>query len=690
MKRFLPIRFYRISILGPLVLLAVLSLLNLAVYVLEKQRIREIAVNTAMETLRDHANMAQGIIEYSLRYNIPDLLQNNLSNLTANQYITNVVLLSPDNKILASNRKELIGEDSLLSLKKLTGTDEYSELLLKITDSARMHEYGFFEKSSGYELAAYIIPIKLNSAQFGTLIINYDLAGSIAGENDHAGFWFSLYSLTFLIIYILLTYAFHRTISLRAEKILRAIKSYTAGNKKTEIAVSGSDEIGIVSKGIRELFNRVSLTEERLTDKAEELEKVVASLAKAKDEAEHASKAKSQFLANMSHEIRTPMSVVLGAADMLIESNPDKKTQARYLTLMKKAGDNLLSLINDILDVSRVEAGILTLVKEKIDLGAALLDVIEFSSLSARQKHLDLDYSIDPGVQLECVGDVVRIKQVLNNLIANAIKYTDRGSILVTLTSNLDKNINGEILFAVKDTGIGIPESFRKSIFNNFSQADISSTKKYGGVGLGLAISRHLAEKMGGEIRYESVQGVGSQFFFTLSSQPEADLTTAEAEVNQSDETAQESGLAVSTYRYNKDRFRILLVEDNEDIKILLKTFLQDTDIEVSESENGLEAVKLVKQNIFDLIIMDIQMPVMDGYTAVKFIREWEKTEQKGHHLIAALTAYARKEDREKSFAIGFDYFLSKPIKRQELLNFISKVRAKNNRAAAATTEITH
>jgi len=537
----------------------------------------------------------------------------------------------------------------------------------------------FYKTSNVAAVALFVILIFLNLVVY---MIEHKQALQFAIETaDTANFsnlselarpWILLYGTILFLVYLLLVYGFHKIISIRTEKILNALKFYMAGNRHPKIEVSGFDEIGALANRIQELFNRVNATEELLIAKTLELEKINIQLNLAKEAAEKLSQSKSEFLANMSHEIRTPLSVILGATDMLIEAPSVEKIQARYLSILKKSGVTLLSLINDILDVSQIEAGVLNLTKENFNLGYLLEDTLELHTMSASQKDLQLNYILDSNLHLEYIGDPKRIKQVLDNLITNAIKYTDKGFITVTLRPNHDKNVQGEILVEIKDTGIGIPESFRNKIFDNFSQGDLSTTKKYGGVGLGLAISKHLVSIMGGEIRFESIPNVGSQFFFTLKLQPDLKntilLTTAH-EVNNSVVNP------VGSDNTHSHKFRILIVEDNADIRTLLKASLRTSYIEMTECENGLLAIEKVKVSNFDLILMDIQMPVMDGFTALKIIREWEALHFRKPHLIMALTAYAMKEDRTKCLNAGFDYYMSKPIKLQELRDFISQLQ---------------
>lgn len=535
------------------------------------------------------------------------------------------------------------------------------------------------------------------------------------------------------------------------------------------------------------------------------------ALINAKKSAENASRVKSDFLANMSHEIRTPLNAIIGTGDLLYES-PLNEDQKRYVEIFKKAGENLLSIINDILDISKIESGHLEIEQSEVYLRSVIEEIAEISALKAFDKNLEFVCMIEPNFPDYFVGDSLRIKQVLMNLIGNAIKFTHQGSIRITASKNPHSDRPGNILITIQDTGLGISQEKQAGLFRAFAQADSSVTKKFGGTGLGLVISKELTELMGGSIWIESEEGQGSKFSFTLQCQPSRrqgpysellrsidlrgtriliisdneysnlqlkeqleyygaatdvvtsvdsavsrlasefklntqsyeliicdlqatgdpsgrsiiskfkslalselpkiilasstrkDLTQAELKnlgfhsliykpikrdplilhiidalgildtntIQASFDNSDFTKAVVSEDEHQKENpLSILVVDDSEDNRTLIKHYLKTYKHLIMEADNGAIALERYKSGKFDLILMDMQMPVKDGYQATKEIRAWEKI----HHIaptpIVALTAYALKEDQEKSLMAGCNLHVPKPIKKQVLLNVL-------------------
>jgi len=485
-------------------------------------------------------------------------------------------------------------------------------------------------------------PIYWNGEQVGSLLLAYNLADEASHAKSMLLFFGGL-SLLAMFISMLFSEKLQGVISRPVSKLAAAAKAVS--NKQVynvRVQGEGKDEVGQLVGAFNEMLDEVEKREQALIQ---------------------ASRAKSDFLANMSHELRTPMNGVIGMTELLSDSEL-KDDQQVLLSHIKTSANHLLSVINDILDFSKIEAGMMIIEKVPFDLRKTVEEISIISGSMVKEKGLALKTTVDEALPAMVMGDVVRVRQVLINLLGNAVKFTSEGSVELGINLVSHKQDDIQIMFSVRDTGVGIAQNKQAAVFEQFTQADSSTTRSFGGTGLGLAICKQLVELMGGHVGLESELGVGSRFFFVL---------TMKAAANQAVQV-EDPLSALNEYTPEEvpaENLNVLLAEDNLINQVYARNVLDRMGATVTVANNGQEALDLVQKHDFDLVLMDCQMPTMDGYEATRAIRKLGN--EYATLPVIALTAFAMAEDRDICIAAGMDDYVTKPVDRNILVKTIGK-----------------
>ena len=434
--------------------------------------------------------------------------------------------------------------------------------------------------------------------------------------------------------------------------ILAVYRMYVASSDALRLEYTNEELIQNLTLAGAELENM----NKELTEEIDYVKRMEQELKQAKDKAEEMSQAKGEFLANMSHEIRTPMNGVIGTLQLLSDTELGP-AQQEYVKTAHKSAHSLLTILNDILDLSKIEAGKLNIELIPLDLREIIDELITLHTMTAEEKCIQLRADIDDQLPGVLIGDPTRIRQILANLISNALKFTEKGHVLVRISVVSDDGNSAEIKMEVEDTGVGIEDDIKDKLFNEFTQADGSTTRKYGGTGLGLAIVKQLVEMMQGQFGVDSIPGQGSTFWFRIPLEIADEQTIKQPEDHELELKGELSG-------------HVLLVEDNPINQMVAQKMLEKIGIESTLAGDGQEALNMLEQGEFDAVLMDCQMPVMDGFEAAQRIREREELLKLP---VIAMTANVMEGDREKCIQAGMNDYIGKPVVEADLKKILAR-----------------
>lgn len=564
-------------------------------------------------------------------------LQAYIEQIVDDPYIETVLLADRKNNIAVTSKLDQIG--------------------MKLSDYNAKH--GQQLESQHWQTKLIVNP----SGSIGTLAIKFSNKSLYEANREVMNLGISIALIGMILIAIIGILIGH-ILTRRLEVLKSVARNFSIGDLETRTGFNGNDEVSIVghtfddmaeqvAEQMNELYKARELLEHRVKERTEEL-------ASARDEAVQATRSKSAFLANMSHEIRTPLTAIIGFTESLQEDELSAMERGEYLNIINHSGKHLLQIINDILDLSKIEAEKLTVEQVRINPSEIIFDVGSLVHMLAEDKGLSINIEYITPVPELIISDPLRLKQILINLCNNAVKFTQQGGISIQIDSDVKKEL---ITFKVVDTGIGLSEEQINNLFQAFSQADSSTTRKYGGTGLGLHLSKQLANKLGGDITVKSSLNIGSCFSLSI---PTGTLANVKM-IDSSSGTRRAPSNRPSYINKSYTDSRVLLAEDNEDNQRYISTLLKSTGAQFEIAQNGQEAVQMAQQGNFDLILMDIQMPVMNGLDATKKLIKDSFAKP-----IIALTANYSSADIAIYQQAGCTAHLAKPIERKLFFETIS------------------